>query len=103
MVVASVAVYEVYLMDTESDLVEAGQTMTREVIATAQDFKALPQPGCVDRGSLQAFSSRDGQHGFILVMVKRNVVLIVLSVSPAKAMQPSDIGAWGCAIVNRIR
>ncbi len=103
MVVSSVLVYKVHLLDPEEDLVQAGQSVTREVIATAQDFKALIEPGCADRGSLQGFSSRDGQHGFILAMEKRNVLLFVLSVSPAATNQPMGVGVWGCAVVNRIR
>jgi uncharacterized RDD family membrane protein YckC len=99
-----VFVYKVYLTDTDSDLAELGQTWTKTEIDTAQGFKPLTKPRCGDRASSQTFSNTgDDQQGYVLEIVKRNVLVSVISFGQATAVTEFKTNLWGCTIAARIR
>jgi hypothetical protein len=101
-----VLVFELQLNDDRAALDKFAEQWTRAEVETAQDFRDAGYVYCAQRSSLRSFLAGNGEHlGYVLALVKRNVLIAVLAVGPAEEgrLLPQNMIGWGCKLAERVR
>jgi hypothetical protein len=99
-------IFESYLNDDRAALDKFAEQWTRTEVEAPQDFRDAGGVYFAQRSSLRSFLAGDGEHlGYVLALVKRNVLVAVLAVGPAEEgrLLPQNMIRWGCKIAERVR
>ena len=97
-----VLVFKKYLTDTPASLTRLSEQWARNEIKTAEEFRPM-RLLCTDRASFESFSNGRGTaEGYVVALVKRNVLVSLLSFGKPGDVRPAGVAEWACTIFNRV-